>query len=77
MTSKESAALPPLAVLSMRDAKSRADLAFDEKVRSDLDRVIQIADRLQFQLFSQNKSDADALLRDLDQITQWMSETAA
>jgi hypothetical protein len=58
----------------MRDAKSRADLAFDEKVRSELDRMIQIADRLQFQLFSQNKSDVDALLRDLDQIIQWMSE---
>jgi hypothetical protein len=61
----------------MRDAKSRADLAFDEKVRSDLDRVIQIADRLQFQLLSQNESDVDALLRDLDQITQRMSEIAA
>jgi hypothetical protein len=67
----------PSAVLIMRDAKSRADLAFDEKVRSDLDRVIQIADRLQFQLLSQNESDVDALLRDLDQITQRMSETAA
>ena len=67
----------PSAVLIMRDAKSRADLAFDEKVRSDLDRVIQIADRLQFQLLSQNVSDVDALLRDLDQITQRMSETAA
>jgi hypothetical protein len=64
----------PAAVLTMRDAKSRADLAFDEKVRSELDRMIQIADRLQFQLFSQNKSDVDALLRDLDQIIQWMSE---
>jgi hypothetical protein len=67
----------PAAVLVMRDAKSRADLAFDEKVRSDLDRVIQIADRLQFQLLSQNESDVDALLRDLDQITQRMSEIAA
>jgi hypothetical protein len=67
----------PAAVLVMRDAKSRADLAFDEKVRSDLDRVIQIADRLQFQLLSQNVSDVDALLRDLDQITQRMSEIAA
>ena len=67
----------PSAVLIMRDAKSRADLAFDEKVRSDLDRVIQIADRLQFQLLSQNESDVDALLRDLDQITQRMSEIAA
>ena len=67
----------PSAVLIMRDAKSRADLAFDEKVRSDLDRVIQIADRLQFQLLSQNESDVHALLRDLDQITQRMSETAA
>lgn len=63
----------PSAVLIMRDAKSRADLAFDEKVRSDLDRVIQIADRLQFQLLSQNESDVDALLRDLDQITQRMT----
>jgi hypothetical protein len=42
----------PAAVLAMRDAKSRADLAFDEKVRSDLHRVIQIADRLQLQLFT-------------------------
>jgi hypothetical protein len=67
----------PAAVLAMRDAKSRADLAFDEKVRSDLDRVIQIADRLQFQLLSQNESEVDALLRDLDQITHRMSETAA
>jgi hypothetical protein len=47
----------PAAFLIMRDAKSRADLAFDEKVRSDLDRAIQIADRLQFQLFSQNESE--------------------
>jgi hypothetical protein len=67
----------PAAVLIMRDAKSRADLAFDEKVRSDLDRVIQIADRLQFRLLSQNESDVEALLRDLDQITRRMSETAA
>jgi len=67
----------PAAVLIMRDAKSRADLAFDEKLRSDLDRVIQIADRLQFQLLSQKESDVDALLRDLDQITLRMSQTAA
>ena len=44
----------PSAVLIMRDAKSRADLTFDEKVRSDLDRVIQIGDRLQFQLLRAN-----------------------
>jgi len=63
----------PAAVLIMRDAKSRADLAFDEKVRSDFDRVIQIADRLQFQLVNQHESEVDALLRDLDQITQRMT----
>jgi hypothetical protein len=42
-----------------------------------IDRVIQVADRLQFQLFSEKKSEVDALLRDLDQVTQRMSETAA
>jgi len=56
----------PAAVLIMRDAKSRADLAFDEKVRSDLDRVIQIADRLQFRLLRTYLKIADCCRSDIN-----------